>query len=164
MEQQGVQLSRWIEVAKECVAEVSESSLSAPVSVSGEPPPGSGLWGSLVALVSGNNVTCVGISSTPEGCRTLAGAMLGMEPADAADLSHDDVRDSIGELVNILAGAMKTKLSNEDPALTLGLPLFIDGMYESDSRSLTANVVCDVGETRCVLTVLVGAQQRRQAA
>ncbi len=164
MTEPGVHLSQWVEAAKICMTDVSTSSLSTEVRYRSDPPPTSGLWGSLVALVSGQNVTCVGFSSTPEGCRQIAAAMLCMEPGDAEGLSHDDVRDSIGEFVNILAGAMKTQLIDRDPGLTLGLPLFIDGMYESDSRSLTANIVCDIGTTPCVLTVLVGAIERRRAA
>ncbi|MBC8069839.1 MAG: chemotaxis protein CheX [Deltaproteobacteria bacterium] len=164
MSDQSIPLERWSDVAKVAISEIATSSLGCEAriddgSVETEP----GHWGSLVALVSGRNATCVGVSATPEGCRTIAGAMLGMDATESAELSHDDVRDSIGEIANILAGVMKGRLTEEDPALTLGLPLFIDGIVEGDRRSRALHIVCNLGDTRCLLTLLVGWEQRAAA-
>lgn len=164
MQGSGILPGKWIEVATKCVAQVSAASLSRGF----EERPGaaapSGLSGSLVSLASGSNVTAIMIASTPDGCRELAGAMLGMDATEAQDLSHDDVRDSIGELVNIVVGAIKSAMSGEDPDLALGLPLFLEGPFEPDRHSHTEVAVCDVGGTPCVVSVVVGEAARRQAA
>jgi hypothetical protein len=159
-----ISIDRWSDVAKAAITEVAKASLNYETriedgSVDTEP----GHWGSLVALVSDRNVTCVGVSATPLGCRSLAGAMLGMDEGECAELSHEDIRDSIGEFANILAGVMKGQLASEDSSLTLGLPLFIDGVVEGDRRSRARHIVCNLGETRCLLTLLVGWEQRRAA-
>jgi len=159
VQDQQVSFLRWSDVAKLAFVEVAGASLGRETTIdetNTDPEPGH--WGSVVSLVSGHNVTCVGISSTPEGCRMLAAAMLGMDATEAKDLSDADVHDSIGELANILAGVVKGRLSDEDSALTLGLPLFIDGLVEGDRRSRARHFACLVGDTRCVLTLLIGGE------
>lgn len=164
MNDQEIPMDRWSEIAKIAIAEIAISSLGCEAQID-EVPVGteSGHWGSLVALVSGRNATCVGLSSTPEGCRLVAGAMLGMDAAETAELSHEDIRDSIGEIANILAGVMKGRLVEDDSGLTLGLPLFINGVVEGDRRSRARHIVCNFGEIRCLLTLLVGWEQRAAA-
>jgi hypothetical protein len=164
MQGSGILPGKWIEVATKCVAEVSAASLSREFELRPGADAPVGQWGSLVSLASGTNVTAIMIASTPEGCRELAGAMLGMDATEAQELSHDDVRDSIGELVNIVAGAIKSAMSGEDPGLALGLPLFTDGHVESDRHAHTEVAVCDVGGTPCVVSVVVGESSHRQAA
>lgn len=73
------------------------------------------------------------------------------------------MRDSIGEIANILAGVIKGRLSEEDASLTLGLPLFIDGVVEGDRRSRALHIVCSLGATRCLLTLLVGSEHHAAA-
>lgn len=166
MTNQRISLDRWSDVAITALKSVSESSLSLATSagVLAVRPADPSLWGSLISLVSGHNSTCVGLSSTPAGCRTIAGAMLGMDASDAEELSHDEVRDSVGELVNMLVGAMKTELAPVDSELGLGLPLFVEGVYEGDSRSEGRYLACQLGDVPCVLTILLAASERCAAA
>ncbi len=166
MQVPGIPPKHWIEVATKCAAGVASASLGRELHVVGETTANhhDGRCGSLVSLVSGSNVTYIAVAATPGGCRELAGAMLGLDAADSEDLSHDDIRDSIGELVNIVAGAIKSEMLSEDPGLTLGLPLFIDGNYESDRRAETVSVVCDVGGVECIVSVVVGAAAHCSAA
>lgn len=160
-----IPLQRWTEAVTSALSEVAASSLGVETTVEGvDLASPANLCGSLVALVSGRNVVCVGFSSKPEGCRQIAGAMLGLDAGDLEGLSHDDVRDSIGELVNILAGAVKTKLSSEDAELALGLPIYFEGFFEGDSHSRSAYVPCRLGETMGVLTLLLAAGSSRAAA
>lgn len=165
MTESAIPVQRWTETVTSAMSEVAASSLGCETSLEGiEIASPVSLCGSLVALVSGRNVVCVGFSSTPDGCRKIAGAMLGLEGDDIDGLSHDDVRDSVGELVNILAGAVKTKLSSEDADLTLGLPIYFEGFFEGDSHSRSTYVPCRVGETTGVITLLLAAGSTRAAA
>lgn len=158
MTESNIPVQRWTDAVTSAMSEVASASLGCEASTEGVLLAlQTSLCGSLVALVSGRNVVCVGFSSTPEGCRNLAGAMLGLDGPDLDDLSHADVRDSIGELVNIVAGTVKTKLSTEDAELTLGLPIYFEGFFEGDSHSRSMVVPCRLGETSGMLTLLVAA-------
>lgn len=156
--------AKWIEVATKCVAEVAAASLSREFEVSPDASTPPGACGSVVSLASGSNVSAVMIASTPEGCREIAGAMLGMDATEAQELSHGDVRDSIGELVNIVVGAMKSAMAGEDPELSLGLPLFIEGNMDPDRHARTQLAVGTVGGTPCVVSVVIGEPPKQKAA
>lgn len=155
-----ITLNLLVDAAKQAVTDVVACSLSLEATLA-EPRRQAipGLSGSVIMLTSETTRACIGFSSTPEGCRQLAGAMLGMEPADAAELSHDDVRDSVAELVNIVVGAIKTRLVEYDPQLALGLPIYIEGVFEGVSRSETVYLPCRVGEVGCMMTVLVSVDR-----
>ncbi len=164
MDQNSTQLDRWTEIAKHCFMTVSSSALGLEPAPQDEAQrPDHGVCGSVLSLSSEQNTTCVGLSSTADGCRRLAGAMLGMDAAELESLSPEDVQDSIGELVNILAGALKTALAAEDGALSLGLPLFIEGAWGPIRRTQGRHVEFSVGEVPCVLSLLVGTHHPRAA-
>ncbi len=55
--------------------------------------------GALVALLSPEEKLQVGLFSSEAGCALLARALLGMEPDE--ELADDDLRDAIGEVVNM---------------------------------------------------------------
>lgn len=158
MTEPAIAVHRWAKDFTAAMAEVAASSLGCEVSANDvEFAPSPDLCGSLISLVSGRHVVCVGFSSTPDGCRRLAGAMLGLDATEALELSVDEVRDSIGELVNIVAGTLKTKVSNEDDALALGLPMHFEGLFEGESGAHGSHVPCLVGETSGVLTLMLAA-------
>jgi chemotaxis protein CheX len=61
-------------------------------------------------------------SSCRQACQ-LAGHYLSMEPPEAVD---DDVRDVLGELVNMIGGNLKSALC---PGASLSMPTVIDGSH-----------------------------------
>lgn len=155
----GITLTHLVCAARSAIADVASASLSLETSLDDGLDAGiPDLAGSVITLTGRQTRAWIGVSSTPEGCRRIAGAMLGMEPADAEELSHDDVRDSVAEFVNIVAGAIKTHLVERDPQLALGLPTFVAGTYDGDSHSETTHVPCRLGDVGCVLTLLTAAQ------
>src|SRR4030095_11441657 len=54
--------------------------------------------------------------------------------ARAPPLRDAQVADAVGEIVNMLAGSMKRKLSGFGADLTLGLPIFIHGFLQPSAR------------------------------
>lgn len=82
----------------------------------------------------------VGVLVSPEGCQRLAKVLLGMEAEDE-DLPAGDVSDAMCEIINMIAGGLKRRVSGE-LAVTLGLPIFVAGpplpnqQQEVSSRSL----------------------------
>ncbi|HEX3762213.1 MAG TPA: chemotaxis protein CheX [Kofleriaceae bacterium] len=87
--------------------------------------------GAHIPLVGGGKAFDLSLVSSPEGCRGLARAIL---MADGAALRDAEVADAVGELVNMLAGSVKRRLSGQCADLVLGLPLFIHGYIEPSDR------------------------------
>ncbi len=77
----------------------------------------------------------VAIAADPDGLQSLAKALLGME-ADEENLPNEDVADAFGEVLNILAGGLKKRLSEVEGEILLGLPQFCsDQPIEAEFRS-----------------------------
>jgi hypothetical protein len=81
--------------------------------------------GAYLGLVAQEEPIQVGILVDSAGCQLLAKALLGMEPADE-DLPAPDVSDAMCEVINIIAGGLKRRVSGK-MQVTLGLPIFVSG-------------------------------------
>lgn len=81
--------------------------------------------GAYVGLVAQTEPVQVALLADQSGCQLLAKALLGMEPTDE-DLPPADVSDAMCELINIVAGGLKRRVS-PGVAVTLGLPIFVAG-------------------------------------
>jgi Chemotaxis phosphatase CheX len=81
--------------------------------------------GAYLGLVAEDEPIQVGILVEASGCQLLAKLLLGMEPADE-DLAQSDVSDAMCEIVNIVAGGLKRRVS-ERMKVTMGLPIFVAG-------------------------------------
>ena len=77
-----------------------------------------------------NGVVC--IHSSGDAAREIAGAMLGMEPAEV----NGEMPDAMGEVANLVAGAFRTKLAAEEPASVITVPTVTVG---SDFSTHTAS-------------------------
>ena len=90
--------------------------------------------GSLVALVGNQNSVEVGLCATADNSVNLARAFLGMEPEDE-ELSRADLDDTLGEMTNILAGALKSRMDGLVPAMQLGLPIVFQGLLGASTSA-----------------------------
>lgn len=81
--------------------------------------------GAYLGLVAQEEAIQVGLIAEPAGCQALAKALLGLEPADE-DLPPADVSDAMCELINIVAGGLKRRVTGRI-SVTLGLPIFVSG-------------------------------------
>ncbi|MGV0950232.1 MAG: chemotaxis protein CheX [Azonexus sp.] len=90
--------------------------------------------GSLIALVGNQNSVEVGLCATEDNCVNLARALLGMEPEDE-ELSRADLDDALGEMVNIMAGALKARMDGRVPAMQIGLPIVFQGMLGASTNA-----------------------------
>jgi len=93
-------------------------------SLAGDCPVAAG-HGAYLALVARDEPIQVGLLCDPAGCQVLAKALLGMDSADE-NLPGTDVSDAMCEIINIVAGGLKRRVSGELP-VTLGLPMFVAG-------------------------------------
>jgi hypothetical protein len=96
--------------------------------------------GAYVPMLSGDYSLHVGVVSSEDGCQVLTRALLGMEPDEA--VSSDDVHDAVGEIANMVAGGVKTKVVAKGADAQLGLPIFIHGhiAQTSVSQSLVTEI------------------------
>jgi len=70
--------------------------------------------------------------ASADDCQALSRAILCIGPGPA--LRDAEVADAVGEIVNMLAGAMKRGLSGLGADLALGLPIFIHGYLQPTDR------------------------------
>lgn len=81
--------------------------------------------GAYVPILSGDHSLHVGVVSSETGCQVLTRALLGMAPDE--EVSADDIHDAVGEIANMVAGGIKTKVVARGVEAQLGLPIFIHG-------------------------------------
>lgn len=122
-------LDAWLGAATEAFAEVASSTLGLDATLVGETRSGypSEGAGAAVGIIADSPMQ-VGVFGTEAACQAMGRALLGMTPEEA-DLPETDLADALGEVVNIVAGSMKTRLKLG--TAKLGLPLFVKGRIES---------------------------------
>lgn len=123
----------WLAAAEDSFREVAATALAFRdvTSVARAATAPAGLGGAYVQLMSERELVVVGLCAAEVNLRHVSGALVG---CSGADLSHADVTDAVGEVVNMLAGGVKRRLVAAHPGLQLGLPLFIQGHLEPRER------------------------------
>ncbi len=130
-----VPLADWQQAAVEVASEIANGTLAfgnrtPPERIAAIPDESRGAY---VPILSGEYSLHVGIVSDEEGCRTLSRGLLGMEPEE--EVTPDDVHDAVGEIANMIAGGVKTKVSARGAPVQIGLPIFIHGHIEGGASS-----------------------------
>ncbi len=160
-----ISLQEWLRVLAEATQEVSATALR----FDGRPPvevPGSrgARPGAYIAILCDSASMHVGLTTSPEGCRTLARGLLGMR--ESVELADKEVVDAVSELLNIVAGKVKSRLAERDTSLRLGLPLFVQAEIQITEHMERATADVKVGPVGCQLQVYRNprAMQAREAA
>jgi len=94
---------------------------------------------------------CISASPHARGCRALARGLLGMRSDET--LSDKDAVDGVSEVMNILAGKVKSSMADRDHSLRLGMPIFMEQPIQM--RENMERVIADVkiGPVPCQLLV-----------
>ena len=74
----------------------------------------------------GNLEGCLGICCGVQCARTIAANMLGMDPLD--DIGEDDVNDAVGEVANMVMGAVKSRIQDTVGNVEVSIPSVVQGM------------------------------------
>ncbi len=160
-----ISLDEWLRATADCLAEVATTTLGyAGCELLARRTDAPELTGAYIALVGEENAVQIAIASTPEVCAQLSACLLGMEPEEAAELSEADVADGIGELVNMVAGGVKTRLAGRDGAIQLGLPFVVEGRVERASATKVAYCDADLGPAKVVIIIIGDAKAAFEAA
>jgi hypothetical protein len=88
--------------------------------------------GAHIPLVGAGLAFDLALVSSAEGCLGLSRAILCAGPT--APLKDTEVADAVGEIVNMLAGAVKRRMSGHRADLELGLPIFLHGYIQPTDR------------------------------
>jgi len=152
-----IPIEEWLATLRAASDELAKHSLKfdpqAPHGATDEP----GEPGAYIAVLSTHHAVHLGLSATPERCRALARALLGMHHTEP--LSERDVVDGLSEVMNILAGKVKASMAGRDGQLHLGLPMFVANPIRSSGESESASAPVRLGPVECTLRVY-----RRQRA
>jgi CheY-specific phosphatase CheX len=129
-------LAEWVDALVAAANQLATESLGFEEGevVATETTLGSLVSGSLIALVGNQHSVEVGLCATQDNCVSLARAFLGMEPEDG-DLSKADMDDALGEMANVLAGALKARMDGRVPAMQLGLPIVFQGLLGASTSA-----------------------------
>ncbi|MGH7682334.1 MAG: chemotaxis protein CheX [Candidatus Eiseniibacteriota bacterium] len=104
-----------------------------------------------ISILSDKNSMHLGLATSMQGCRTLTRAFLGVREKDA--ISEKDVVDAMSEILNIVAGKVKSRLAARDKSLKLGLPIFITGQIQVTDTMERAVANVELGPVPCQLLV-----------
>jgi CheY-specific phosphatase CheX len=118
--------------------------------------------GAYVPILSGDHSLHVGVVSSEDGCHVLTRALLGMAPDE--EVSADDVHDAVGEIANMVAGGVKTKVVSRGVDAQLGLPIFIHGHIAQTSVSQSLVSQIEFGGICVRVTVVKTARGTSRAA
>ena len=98
---------------------------------------GDALLGSITfqGKLEGCLTICCGMSCA----KTIAMNMLGMEPD--AEISHEDINDAIGEVVNMVMGSIKARLMDSVGNFNVSIPIVVSGRELENSLCDSAKKV-----------------------
>jgi len=128
-------LSHWRAAITAAAGEIATYALSCPGAVVHDPigtEAAVSMIGAHIPLVGTGQAFDLALVSSYDGCQALSRAILCM--GTGQPLKDAEVADAVGEIVNMLAGSMKRRLSGLGTEFTLGLPIFIHGYLQPTER------------------------------
>ena len=144
-----IPIEAWLTSFREAAGEVAKGSLrfgTAEVKREAE----DSQPGAYISLLSEAHSVHLGLSSSPDGCRALARGLLGIRPGEP--IEDQAVADGVREVMNIVAGKVKSKMAASEGALQMGLPMFLAGAaHPANSESVSAEL--QIGSVDCTLVV-----------
>lgn len=149
-------LSDWLGAGVAAATEVATTALgcarvdTAPSSSEPSRAP----FGAYVPLVAAGCQLQVGVVAEWSVCQALARALFGME-ADADFEAESDVSDAIGEIANMVAGGVKTRMNERLPGLNTGLPLCVSGYVEPSAGAEHASAALLFDDVRASVRILL---------
>lgn len=155
-----IELQEWLDCLTHVAADYAahhlrfDSSAPAPAaSTPGAPRP------AVYVAILGSKISMhLGLATSVEGAHALARAFLGVRGQGAVE--ERDVVDGMSEILNILAGKVKSRMSARDGSLRLGLPMYVSGAVGHGDGVERAVVDVAMGPVPCQLHVF---RQNRHA-
>ena len=108
--------------------------------------------GAHIPVLGGGGAFDLALVALPEDCQALSRAILYASPDQV--LRDTEVADAIGEVVNMLAGSVKRRMTGVGAELELGLPIFLHGYIQPTDRLMVTAFPTHFGtvETMVLIT------------
>ena len=164
MKAKAIPIKEWLESLKQATQELMSTSLrfdraalperdgkAARATVPATAPPDERQPGAYIAVLGEANAMHLGLTTTPEGCRMLARGLLGMRSDET--LSDKDAVDGVSEVMNILAGKVKSSMADRDHSLRLGMPIFMEQPIQMRENMERVIAEVKIGPVPCQLLV-----------
>jgi hypothetical protein len=129
-----ITLAQWRAAVEGAATEIATYALAQSGAVVQDPVDSeraSAMIGAHIPMLGGGQAFDLALVALPEDCKALSRAILCVGPT--APLKDAEVADAIGEIVNMLAGSVKRRLSDQRD-LELGLPIFLHGYIQPTER------------------------------
>ena len=118
-------VEEWIEVVRDCAANVGPAMGLAPCQVLGTlKAPAAGLSGVAITLEGAKPHVLIGVLSNQVGRTAIARALFQMGPTESP--KPEDETDAVGELANVISGHVKAVMSRLDAKMRIGLPYAVN--------------------------------------
>lgn len=114
--------------------------------------------GAFLQLIAPSDPVLIGLIGPDITCYKLSKVLLGMEPNE--DLGVSDMNDAMGELINVAAGGVKSRMGERSDSIQLGLPLFLDGRLRMGGNIGVEVITAQLGGNFCALLVLAFGGKR----
>lgn len=128
-------LAQWRTAVEGAATEIATRALSFSSAVVQDPVAlerAAAMIGAHIPLIGDGSAYDMALVASPEGCLALSRAIL---MADAtAPLRDAEIADAVGEIVNMLGGGVKRRMSGHGADLVLGLPIFLRGSIQPTDR------------------------------
>lgn len=118
--------------------------------------------GAYIAILSERNSIHLGLSSSSAGLHAIARGLLGLRHEE--DLTERDVVDGVSEVMNIVAGKVKSYMSGRDGQLRLGLPMYIPSPIANGPGMEVLSADIKLGPVPCKISVYRRVREMRKAA
>lgn len=111
--------------------------------------------GAQLALINGSATLQVGFFSHEAGLLSLARSLLQMEQEEE-DPAKEDIADAVGEIVNMLAGAIKDRFGSVAGETQMGLPVFFRGEMCAARNVEAMTLKLKVDDVPVAITLVLG--------
>jgi hypothetical protein len=118
--------------------------------------------GAYIAILSDHNSIHLGLSTTGAGLRTIARGLLGLRASET--LTEKEVADGVSEVMNIVAGKVKSAMSGRDGRLRLGLPMYLSSPIAAGPGMEVSSIEIKIGPVPCKLSVYRHTREQSKAA
>ncbi len=164
MDEEPVAVEAWLAAFQETAVEFAAKSMRfeddpAPLPAAA---PGGTRPGAYIAILGQGESIHLGISTTAEGVRVLTRGMLRIR--DDGALTDKDAVDGLSEILNIVAGKVKSRMAPRDGVLLLGLPMFINGRIQACDGMENVGADVMLGPVPCRLEVYRREREEHRAA
>jgi CheY-specific phosphatase CheX len=158
-------LSEWVTAAEVAAAEVATTALAcSQVQLATHTfQPQQSLFGAYVPLVASDCQAQIGVVAEWQACQSLARGLFGMDPASELE-ADSDVADALGEIANMIAGRIKTRMNARVPGLNTGLPLCVSGHVEPSTGAEHATLVLSFDGVLASVIVLLSPNAEAPSA